>query len=230
MVLTAAAGTGIGLFVERNRAERRAVEALSRIGSVQFDYQYVDGDPLGVEIKNATSPGAAWLRKLVGDEPFRTVVAVVIDRPAKEEDMIHLERLKGLRYIFFHRTEALSDEAITNLAGLHKLEYVNLYRHPGFGDPALESIGLLANLKVLHLDGTSVSDVGTAHLAGLSELEEIDLDGTNITDATFETLSKLPKLKRVYASDTPTTASGVQALKARRPGVAVSQSSREATP
>lgn len=89
---------GLWLGVQANRAQRqrRAVDAiLDRGGQVQYDYEF---DEDGHEIWLAEPPeppGPKWLRTLVGDDYFRTVVDVTF-RTATDADMEGLAALTDL--------------------------------------------------------------------------------------------------------------------------------------
>ena len=74
---------------------------------------------------------------------------------------------------------------------------------------------------VLDLDGTSVSDAGLAHLAGLTGLRWLYLYSTSVSDAGLAHLAGLTGLQWLYLSDTGVTDAGVAAFRAAHPGCEV---------
>ena len=83
------------------RKQRAVVDEIKQAGGqVYFDYQL---DASGKDIPNAEPPEPAWLRRLLGDDVFVTMVAVdptVIGRldsfNFRSHIIIPLEHLKGL--------------------------------------------------------------------------------------------------------------------------------------
>ena len=95
-------GVGLGWKFERVRKQRRAVAAIKEVGgSVWYDYEL---DAAGNTIPNATPPGPASFRKLVGDDFFANVVRVhLYGTPVS--DLSPLERLANLKELYLEGTQ-----------------------------------------------------------------------------------------------------------------------------
>ncbi|MDG2105799.1 MAG: hypothetical protein P8J91_18750 [Pirellulaceae bacterium] len=106
-----------------------------------------------------------------------------------------------LRQLQVNETD-IRDSGIDDLAGLKKLEVLNLKRTP---ITLQEGPGLaqLKSLKSIDLEGSLVSNHGVAQLANLTNLEEVNLTGTRINEAAIEELEKLHSLKRISLKGTP---------------------------
>ncbi len=65
-------------------------------------------------------------------------------------------------------------------------------------DAGLASIAKFPNLRELRLDRTAVTDAGLKHLSNLDHLETLNLYSTAVTDAGLVTLKHLRVLKRLY--------------------------------
>ena len=62
------------------------------------------------------------------------------------------------------------------------------------------------------LKGTQVTDIGLAHLEGLTKLQSLDLYGTKVTDAGLERLKGLSELQVLWVGDTEVTDAGLEHL------------------
>jgi internalin A len=80
-------------------------------------------------------------------------------------------------------------------------------------DDEMVSIGDLASLKELCLDGSSVTDAGLANLKRLNGLRRLELDHTQVTDAGLKYLKRLTKLTDLQLDDTRITDAGLANLK-----------------
>jgi hypothetical protein len=77
-------------------------------------------------------------------------------------------------------------------------------------------------VRSVRLDNTQLSDVGIAALLSrTTDAEVVNLVGTRATDAVFAALLQLPSLRRAYVFDTAVTGAGIEAFRARRPGVEI---------
>jgi YHS domain-containing protein/uncharacterized membrane protein len=76
-------------------------------------------------------------------------------------------------------------------------------------DAGLAELARMPNLQRLRLERTAVTDAGLAHLANHQKLEYLNLWGTGISDAGLEPLTRLPSLRQLYlwrTNVTPDTA------------------------
>ena len=103
LIFTVIAGFGfgwLGLKVKEARDQRLAVEAIEKLeGAVFYDYQY---DEQGIWISDAEPPAPRWLRQLLGDDLFCSVLSVVIE------------------------DQQFTDTGLIDVAGLTNLEDLNL--------------------------------------------------------------------------------------------------------
>ena len=118
----------------------------------------------------------------------------------------------------------LSEEDLTTLAQLPKLEWLNLYQtkigntgarilsqsksikllplgKSGINDQAMLYIGQMKQLTYLGLRGNPVTDVSAPHLANLTNLEGLYLGKTRVTDKTVKMISYLPRLSKLWLHD-----------------------------
>jgi len=139
LIVVTLAGCGfgwLGVKMREAREQRAAVDAIKKLGGyVVYDYE---SDSRGVRVPNATPPGPAWLRSILGDDCFRTVTEVNLNTDPADAD---LECLRG----FTSRVAlGLGGERVT--------------------DAALEHLKGMTRLEMLELDSTLVTDAGAAKL------------------------------------------------------------------
>ncbi len=84
-------------------------------------------------------------------------------------------------------------------------------------DAALEPVSRLERVQWLRLDGTAVTDLGLAHLRGMSSLFRLDVQDTHVTDAGILQLRGLTKLKEFDLSGTQVTDAAVRELRESLP-------------
>lgn len=236
MVLVLLAGIGMTWLVAiKNRAERQkmAVETILKGGGfVVYDFQ-MQILPSGASnyTDNATPPGPAWLRKVLGDDFFTNVVGARIVTEAGLDQIELLSRLQKLELngvmITDSRLEQLkqaiqldaltldntniADAGLEKLAGLRRLETLSLARTQ-VTDAGLEKLAQLRQIKYLDLSWTKVTDTGLKHLRGLTQLQELRLGNTRITGVGLEQLCDLPQLHNLYVDDTQLTDAGALSL------------------
>src|SRR5262249_15460346 len=71
----------------------------------------------------------------------------------------------------------------------------------------------LTKLRMLALDGSSVTDAGLEHLKGLTGLQYLSLTNTGITDAGLEHLEGLTELQSLFLKNTSISDAGLEHLK-----------------
>ena len=98
-------------------------------------------------ITAAEPPGPAWLRRVLGDDFFATVIGACVTTLA---DMKHVGELSKLRSL------GAFGVPIT--------------------DADLERVGELSQLKSLNLSFTNITDAGLKNLKSLSQLEDFSID------------------------------------------------------
>jgi hypothetical protein len=73
----------------------------------------------------------------------------------------------------------------------------------------------------LHLELSSVTDEGLAHIAGLSGLQYLNLYGTGVTDAGLKHFAGLKQLRRLYLWQTKASYDVAMSLEKDTPGLMV---------
>ena len=71
----------------------------------------------------------------------------------------------------------------------------------------------MKTLTKLYLRGTSITDAGLEHLAGLTNLTELDLSDVAMTDAGLASLAGLTKLRRLNLQSANVTDEGIEVLR-----------------
>ena len=131
LVLVTVLCVWLAVTANRARKQREAVAAIEAVGGVvYYEYQTKSGQK---------PPGPKWLRELIGDEYFVSVVLVD-----------------------FNETQ-VTDAGLMHLKGLTKLELLYLNRTQ-ITDAGLEHLKGLTNLEDLWLNGTQVTDEGVKKL------------------------------------------------------------------
>jgi hypothetical protein len=95
--------------------------------------------------------------------------------------MPHLAGLTSLRKLNLWRVP-ITDAGVASLAGLIKLEWLNLDNTQFFSDAGLVHLKDLKQLSFLHLGSTAVTDAGMSQLAGLTSLEDLKVTRTAVTE------------------------------------------------
>ena len=194
------------------RVQRRAVLALERVAGTLVVYDYEDRAQ-GAGLPNANPPGPKLLRRLIGDDCFRTVVSVSYITP----------RGQPLR-----KAEAI--EAVKNLPDLlafcmvryhSDVDYFAAYE---FTDQDVNTLTQLRKMRVLSLTGATLKDDQLRYLCELADLESLDLRHVPITDASVEYLLRMKKLELLLIGGTNITEAGKQRLRERLPGCEVEDS------
>ena len=110
---------------------------------------------------------------------------------------------------------------LTMLDGLEaSLVWLNL-AGATLDDDAASTVGTYAELRRLHLEQSTITDAGVAHLSALEHLEYLNLYGTAVSDASLETIAALPALQQVYLWQSGVTDEGIAQLRALRPDLTV---------
>jgi hypothetical protein len=150
----------LGFTVNAARRQKEAVDAILKVGGVvYFDYQKVPrpGNPSSWDVDlNAEPPAPAWLHMIVGDEYFRDVVEVALQRNViNEADLARLADLHGLAVIY------LTDMDIESLGSVDR-------RH--LRDADLAVFGRSDKLSSLNISGADINGTGLASLEKLGRL------------------------------------------------------------
>ncbi len=144
----------VAVKIKRARQQERAVEELRKSGVyVWYDYQVEQSG----KAPYTGPPGPAWLRNLLGENFFATLVGGNFASPSvTDANLESLEELTQLRDLNLNGTQ-VTDAGLKHLKGL-------------------------THLQKLYLSFTQVTDAGLEHLEGLSQLQTLDLSVTRVTD------------------------------------------------
>lgn len=86
----------------------------------------------------------------------------------------HLRNLENLTKLVLSRTQ-ITDEGLKNIAGLIKLESLNLWGASKITDNGLFHLQNLINLTELDLASTNTTNVGVSYIVGLKNLKSLNL-------------------------------------------------------
>ena len=118
------------------------------------------------------------------------------------ENMRHLKVLKNLEILALPTWTR--DEGLSNVAGLTKLQTLNL-PNTRITNIGLEYIKNLTQMRSLVLTAANINDAGVVHLAGMTNLYILNLSNTGITDAGMATVGKLSGLNKLFLNRTGIT-------------------------
>jgi Leucine-rich repeat (LRR) protein len=172
----------MAMISHRARQQKLAVEKIRALGGrLSYDYQKVKGMKF-VKNSRAFPPGPAWLRNLIGEDYFQTVVCIELGKTAvADDDLSVLECMPNLECLSLIETNITSN-GLVHLKGLKRLELLSL-ENTAVDDSGLIYLKDLTNLRSLDLSHTQITDEGTKNLQKLINLEEsLVLQNTNITD------------------------------------------------
>ncbi len=189
--------------------KRAAVAAIQRLGgTIQYNYgrisQYdAEGRQITGQIGTGQPPGPAWLRGLLGDNYFASVVRVVL--PPQRVVL----RSKYKRWMAI---EPSVNEMRTMPTPPHYLPDGAV-----IDDDGLKVVAKLTDLEALCLFWTEIGDAGLANLSPLTRLRYLDFQHTNVTDAGLEQLHTFTGLNHLVLFGTQVTEGGVAELQKHLP-------------
>ena len=125
---------------------------------------------LGASVKNQDS-----YRRRRGGGGY----SVACGAPVTDADLVHLKRIRNLRYLKFIKGSQVTDAGLLHLVELTELYYLDLF-DTQVTDDGLRHLKRLTKLQTLHLKNTAISDAGLLHLKGMSSLERLDLSAQTI--------------------------------------------------
>lgn len=109
--------------------------------------------------------------------------------------------------------EEFSSVHVAQLASFPELKILHL-EGSGVSDDALATLTSLPKLEHLFLDETTIGDSGIEHLASAgNSLQQLSLVGCKVTDRGLSSLAKLSALKVLNLSQTQVTDAGLKSLK-----------------
>lgn len=161
-------------------------------------------------------PGPRWLRKIIGDDAFASIVAVRLPIPDSPQAAISsLSACHRLEHLTL--TGPWGSKDIRGISELKQLKRLSLSYTRNVDDEALAEIGQLKRLEILHLTGTAVTDRGMPHLARLKGLKILSLNYSNVTDQGLVHLAGLKQLQTLSLRHTNVSGRGVDRLRKHVP-------------
>lgn len=111
----------------------------------------------------------------------------------------------------------VTDSGLKHLAGLPKLQRLDLGYNSRISDDGLMHLVGLTELSALGLTETKITDDGLKHLSGLTKLSLLNLEGSKVTDAGLEHLKGLTELSQLHLEKTKVKDAAVTKLQAALP-------------
>jgi Leucine-rich repeat (LRR) protein len=229
-VLLALCAAWLAQRIERARREEAALKTVAACGGYYFfDYELA---PDGAQVLAATPPGPAWVRALLGEHFFATVVEVgshtgeginedidlavlqtcSLAGPEVDDDKLtlltHCSHLRSLNLCGSYRVTSTGMSCLRGLVDLQELDVSNT----GITDAGLEQLHDLSNLERLNLENCRVSSEGLKKVAELAALVELNLSETHVSDDGLGALAQLGKLQSLRLIDCPITDAGLTQL------------------
>ncbi len=210
MALVVLAALALGGLVSWTRAQGRAIAIIEAAGGeVCFDYQKTQ---FGSFDQTKPVPGARWLRSLVGDEPFRSVVYVSLcaRKTCDDAALAQVANFPRLEVLYLNGS-AITDTGLAHIRGLHHLKRLDL-GWTAVTDAGLANVEGLGSLTLLDLSHTSITDAGLAHLAGLRNLGHLVLSETSVGDEGMTCVAGLHSLNTLNLEKTRVGKAGLAKL------------------
>jgi hypothetical protein len=158
------------------------------------------------------------------------------------QNMRHLQVLKNLEILALPTWT--NDEGLSNVAGLTKLQTLNLpnaritnagmiyiknltqmrslvLTAANIDDAGVSNLASMTNLYILNLSNTGITDAGMANVGKLTGLNKLFLNRTSITDASIPYIIKLKWLERLDITGAKISAAGRQRIKEAIPGITI---------
>lgn len=223
-VLVTAVGVWLGVQVNSARRQAAIVSAIHQVdGLVYYDWQFDEDD----QNTGATHPpGPTWLRKLIGDDYFQTVIAVyMINDPYLEEARLPaVEQLPALKRLALGETQ-VGDATMPRISKLKYLRFLDISQ-TNVTDAGMIHLERLRGLKWLFV-GTwdrdhTVSDAGLKRVAPALDLERLQVVGHGFTDASIPVFEQFKDLRELSFLHTRITEEGQERLKEKLPNCEIS--------
>ncbi|MHC4400706.1 MAG: leucine-rich repeat domain-containing protein [Planctomycetota bacterium] len=193
LVLTALAAVVLAWVSMKAQAYRTEQKAVAELEWAPDEYQWQRGGP-------------TWLRRLIGDSPFR-IFDRLVDVSIGNEDPELVRRFRHLK-----RLEDRPGDTLPYLRDLPRLEDLDLFM-ADVDDDDLRHLEHCTSLQELSLCATGVTDKGLSHLVGLTELRNLDLARNAIGNEGLRHLAGLTNLEMLILWETDVTDAGLGHLR-----------------
>ena len=115
-----------------------------------------------------------------------------------DDDLKEVAQLHKLQWLTLYRDE-ISDKGLEHLAGLKEIRRIGLHNSK-VTDKGMDVIARFKGLEGLGIGMTKVTDKGFAKLEGLTQLWLLDIGGTGVTDNSLDTLLGMKKMRALWLS------------------------------
>jgi Leucine-rich repeat (LRR) protein len=210
----------LGIVTKRAVDQRRAAAAIETAGG------HFSCDTSSEAVSADEPKPRSWLRRIIGDDFFRSIVEVSFQpgefgeesqespKPTVDDTLALIGKLPALNFLRVDK-HRVTDRGLRGLRGLTNLEALYL-QGSNITDVGLEQLRGLKRLTQLSLASrvheSAISDAGLAHLKGLTSLKYLDLDDSRVSGRGLSQLSAAP-LEALYMRRTPFTDAGLETLK-----------------
>lgn len=219
-VLVTIVGIWFGVQVNSARRQAAIVSDIEQVGGdVYYDWQLEPG------VGATHPPGPAWLRKLIGDDYFQTVLVAYINDPYLEEERLPaVDQLPALRNLVLQETQT-GDATMRRISKLKHLWSLDISQ-TNVTDMGLVHLARLRTLKRLSV-GTwdrdrIVGDAGLKRVATTLDLESLWVLGHGFTDASIPVFERFKNLRELSLLHTLVTEKGIERLRATLPNCEIS--------
>lgn len=218
----------LGMYASKLNAQRTAERiVLQANGRVTYDFQpdaversrqmmrTAEAAAQGVaapKFVEPLPPGPRWLRRIIGDDAFASIVEVKLPIPdAPQAAISSLSACNRLEHLTL--TGPWGSKDLRGISELKQLKRLSLSYARNVDDEALAEIEQLKRLEILHLTGTAVTDRGMPHLAKLKRLKILSLNYALVTDQGLIHLADLKQLQTLDLRQTNVSVRGVDRLR-----------------
>jgi Leucine-rich repeat (LRR) protein len=238
LLVTFLVATACGWFANRlQRAHRQAdaIKVLTMAGATVIYAHQLDRDQPFDASKPVTrsSPTAPeFLRRLLGDDFFSSVVAVTKLRSGKHADAAFQalrdlpdveilvvegfhESIEGIKVgdqLGYQISPPITDRNIAELASLRGLKQLDISGCREVTDDGIAILKSLPLLERLNLSRCAITGNGIAPVASLKKLRELSLEATKVDDDGLRHISTLPNLRELNLWNTKITSAGLRHL------------------
>jgi len=193
--------------------ERAAVAEIERLGGlVGYDWKPIYVSTVGKPFSPPQPPGPAWLRSILGDDFFASVVEVSVNNGMTDDGFVRFGTFANAEELWLGQTR-VSNVDLEQLKGMSHLRKLDL-SCTGITDDGLEYLQYLSCLRELTLTETQITDTGVAYLARLRGLTKLSLNITRISDEGLVYLADLTTLEELKVSSTYVSDAGLTHLRA----------------
>lgn len=158
-------------------------------------------------------------QKLSVLEPLKKLKELDISfTPVNDAGLAQLRNFKQLEVLLLNSNKNITDEGLSNLAGLNKVRMLGL-SDMNISDQGLANIRGMSGLKILFLNSARLTDSGLDALRSFPDMEILYLNRTKVSDKCFTVLQDLKRLKWIELVETRVTEEAAAKFYASHPHI-----------